>query len=40
MFNKIIFICRKNGIGYSLIYSLLWKAMLLNKIKPEEQENI
>ncbi len=31
-FNDIIFKCRKNGIGYSLIYSLLWKLILLDKI--------
>ena len=27
VFNKIVFTCRKNGIGYLLIYSLVWKVM-------------
>lgn len=35
VFNKIVFVCRKNGIGYALVYSLLWKAILLNKLKSE-----
>jgi len=30
-FNKIVFISRKNGVGYSLVYSLTWKLVLLNK---------
>lgn len=33
IFNEIVFICRKNGVGYSLVYSLLWKVILLNKLK-------
>ena len=33
-FNKIAFISRKNGIGYLLVYSLVWKVILLNKLKP------
>ena len=32
-FNKIVFVSRKNGVGYSLVYSLLWKVILLNKLK-------
>ncbi|EKQ56763.1 MULTISPECIES: LuxR C-terminal-related transcriptional regulator [unclassified Clostridium] len=31
-FNKVAFVCRKNGVGYSLVYSLLWKVILLNKV--------
>ncbi len=34
-FNKIAFISRKNGIGYLLVYSLVWKVILLNKLKPD-----
>ena len=33
-FNKIAFISRKNGIGYLLVYSLVWKVILLNKLMP------
>lgn len=33
-FNKIIFTCRKNGIGYLLVYSLVWKAILLSRLEP------
>lgn len=34
-FNKIVFTCRKNGIGYLLVYSLVWKVILLNKLVPD-----
>lgn len=36
VFNKTIFICRKNGMEYSIIYSLLWKVILLNKLKSND----
>lgn len=32
VFNKIIFTCRKNGIGYYLVYSLLWKLIILDQL--------
>jgi ATP-dependent transcriptional regulator len=38
--NKVASISRKNGVGYSLIYSLLWKAIILNKFKPNEEREI
>ncbi|MDR3598609.1 LuxR C-terminal-related transcriptional regulator [Clostridium sp.] len=34
-FNKIAFACRKNGIGYLLVYSLVWKVILLNKLESD-----
>ncbi|OPJ63323.1 LuxR C-terminal-related transcriptional regulator [Clostridium chromiireducens] len=34
-FNKIVFISRKNGVGYSLVYSLTWKLILINKFKSD-----
>jgi LuxR family maltose regulon positive regulatory protein len=34
-FNKIAFISRKNGIGYLLVYSLVWKVILINKLTPD-----
>ena len=38
--NKVASISRKNGVGYSLIYSLLWKAILLNKLNPKDEREI
>jgi LuxR family maltose regulon positive regulatory protein len=35
VFNEAAFISRKNGAAYPLIYSLLWKAILLNEIENE-----
>ena len=32
IFNKVVFTSRKSGAGYSLIYSLLWKVILLNEL--------
>ncbi|OOM05939.1 LuxR C-terminal-related transcriptional regulator [Clostridium saccharobutylicum] len=35
VFNRVILICRKNGIGYSLVCCLLWKVILLNKLNSD-----
>lgn len=32
VFNRVILICRKNGIGYLFVCCLLWKVILLNKL--------
>ncbi|MFT8352856.1 LuxR C-terminal-related transcriptional regulator [Clostridium saccharoperbutylacetonicum] len=34
-FSNIVFACRKSGIGYLLVYSLIWKVIVLDKIKLE-----
>lgn len=39
-FNKVIFIARKNNIGYLLVYALLWKVILLNKIKMDSNREV
>jgi ATP-dependent transcriptional regulator len=38
--NKVASISRKNGVGYSLIYSLIWKAIILSKFKPNDEREI
>ncbi|GKX67154.1 LuxR C-terminal-related transcriptional regulator [Inconstantimicrobium mannanitabidum] len=41
LIDEIIFICRKNLIGYSLIYALLWKIIIMQNInKNQDREYI
>lgn len=37
-FDKIAFVSRKNGIGYLLVYSLVWKVILLNKLESDSTQ--
>ncbi|MDS0525872.1 LuxR C-terminal-related transcriptional regulator [Clostridium sp. SHJSY1] len=36
VFNKVVFVSRKNGAGYNLIYSLLWKAIVLEELNVQD----